>query len=214
MDLLRLQCATHDSANGAGGRRDNAAWTGNNWSFELCYFLFDAGVTLMSGFSKMPVEARAQEARELIQRSIEILEDVGWEGRGEDRILNGGTAKREIAIRAGDVLNILGRELGWRHGAREMVEQKNSGFSTKLPVQASPPPSAAGPAAQLFGFIPQSPLPGAMDTSNSTPLSIFFSPSFVPQTDFSQSPLWSDSQYYSGRDSVDGVSYPHWDLLQ
>ncbi|KAF7970650.1 hypothetical protein HWV62_23342 [Athelia sp. TMB] len=108
IDLLRLQCITHDSAYRKASRKQNAAWTGNNWAFELCYYLFDAGVTLMSGFGRMPVEARAKEAQELVDRSVLILEEMGREyGSGPG-------AKRDIAMRAVDVLNMLGRELGWR----------------------------------------------------------------------------------------------------
>src|SRR5882672_7639178 len=111
MDLLRLQCVTHDSAKGQSGRKDNAAWTGNSWAFELCYYLFDAGVTLMSGFSKMPLEARAKEAQELVERSIEILESASQEGQEDNHIPSGSKTKREIALRASEVLNLLGREL-------------------------------------------------------------------------------------------------------
>ena len=199
LDLLRLQCVTHDSANSQPGRKENAAWTGNNWAFELCYYLFDAGVTLMSGFSKMPVEARANEAQELVQRSIEILENASREGQEGNQTLNGGKAKREIASRASEVLNMLGRELGWRRETTGTITQDGSDhrahFSHRLP-DSSPTP----PPMNSFDFATQTPLPVPIDVTNSTPLSMFFAApqgssllsSFVPQTDSSQLPAWSD----------------------
>jgi hypothetical protein len=198
MDLLRLQCVTHDSANGQAGRKDNAAWTGNNWAFELCYYLFDAGVTLMSGFSKMPVEARAQEAQELVRRSIEILEKASREGQ-EGNHIHGAVTKREIALRASEVLNMLGRELGWRRAELETVIQHPSDLPSETWRAPSPTPSTPNP----FGFVPQPALPASMDATNSTPLSMFFGApqnslllsSFAPQADLTEPQLWSNASW-------------------
>ncbi|KZP19385.1 hypothetical protein FIBSPDRAFT_932896 [Athelia psychrophila] len=146
-DLLRLQCITHDSAIRNASRRENAAWTGNGWAFEVGYYLFDAGVTLMSGLArirdiaaregadprgarkrgreaereaegeaerKRETEAREREkeAQELVDRAVLILEKIGREDAEGEGGADGG--KRDIALRAVEVLEMLGRELGWR----------------------------------------------------------------------------------------------------
>jgi hypothetical protein len=222
LDLLRLQCVTHDSANGQAGRKGNAAWTGNNWAFELCYYLFDAGVTLMSGFAKMPVEARATEAQELVQRSIDILETASQEGQEGSSTVNGGRAKREIASRASEVLNMLGRELGWRQESAETNPQHTTDSQSQFHAHTLPASPPTVPPMNSFGFVPQSPLPVPMDVTNSTPLSMFFAApqgssllsSFAQQTDLSQLPLWSDLQNQSGTGSFGSSNGVSWDPLE
>lgn len=180
MDLICMQCVTHDSSKGRASRRENAAWMGNNWAFELCFFLFDGGVTLMSGFARMPIEARAKEAEELMQRAMEILESAAQEEG------NGRTSKREVAMRAVDVLNVLGSELGWRQLPDRPFE---SSTSTAEPTifsdpeayvvdQNLPKPTSMSPGSwfRSFGHVPQPPAPVPPDPSNSTPWSMLFSP--------------------------------------
>lgn len=188
IDLLRLQISAHDAGYSPDCRRQNAAWMGNNWAFELCFFLFDGAVTLMSGFSRMPVEARAKEAKDLVKRTVEILEGVGIEGGGP-----GGKGKRDIAWRAVDVLNVLGRELGWRKdGAAQQAASTTHSVPPLASLYPSPnfaPDFSAHPATTPYAWawsppvptnpntyefasqVPSGPMP--MDTSSS--LSMFLS---------------------------------------
>lgn len=199
LDLLRLQCDKHGSPADGIPRKENPAWMGNNWAFELSFFLFDAGVTLMSGFSKMPVEARVAESQELIQRSIDILESAA---REEYRA--GAKTKREIANRAADVLNVLGRELGWRRSSPPPEQNASAaqGFATQPQPETWETPFLP-PGMSSFGLVPHPPLPVPMDTTISTPLSMFWpsdgndfltSLGLSSQGSTAQGPTWSNPQ--------------------
>jgi hypothetical protein len=167
MDLIRFQCVTHDSVIGQSSLRDNATWRGNNWAFELSYYLFNAGVTLMSGFAKMPVEARAQEVQQLVRRSIEILEDAS---RQTTQVPHCGQTKREVALQASEVPNMLGRELGWRD---EEAGKSALGIFDPLTEQHGPTAhdsSLTGHSMDSFGVTLPSPYAPSMDSDNETPL--------------------------------------------
>ena len=82
MRLIRLQCETWERAQRCKAGVQHGL-PGSHWFFEGCFALFEAAVALVTTLTRYPWPEKAAEAEQLIDRTVEVLNQVVREEQGK-----------------------------------------------------------------------------------------------------------------------------------
>lgn len=132
MDLIRLQCDVHDSMGHYRAEQGlkEAFSTGGSGTFERCWSLFDAAVTLICVLTQHPSQDRPSDAEAIITRTIGVFSRMLQPGVEEG-------SSSDIARIAVEVLNALAQEPGWKTTTSDLRDVRRPSGSPPVMVQES-----------------------------------------------------------------------------